>query len=85
MHRFECGSKIGSVECLTLGGNVGDNSIVITLGSCTEGSTLGGGAGGLVIFGENMFRSDSVVKLEEMVKLASEAKLYLPEKCEQSD
>ena len=43
------GSKLGDVEGISLGGVVGSDSCVCTLGGCKNGSTLGADADMLVI------------------------------------
>ena len=50
IHWFECVSNLGDVEGYSLGGGVGAESCVCTLGRCETGSTLGAGAGVMMIF-----------------------------------
>ena len=50
IHGFECGSKLGGVEGLYLGGCVGAESCVCTLIGCKTGCTLRDGAGVLMVF-----------------------------------
>ena len=54
---------------------MGDGAIVCTLRGCAKDSTLGSGAGDLVIVLVKYFYSDSVVTLGSIVKFASEAEL----------
>ena len=62
---------------------MGADAIFFTLKDCTTSSTLGAGAGGLVISGGKIFYSDSLVTLEKMIKFASKAELYFSAKCDQ--
>ena len=55
IHGFECGSKLVDVDGFTLGGYVGADASVFTLGGCTAGSTLVSGAVGMVIFCGKIF------------------------------
>ena len=50
IHGFGCGSKLGDVERCSLGGGVGADWSVCTIGGSKNGSTLGAGTGILGIF-----------------------------------
>ena len=50
IHGFGCGSNLGYVEGCSLGGDVGADWSVFTLGGYETGSTLGYGTGMLQIF-----------------------------------
>ena len=58
---------------------MGDKTIVFTLIGFINGSTLGYGAGGLLIFVAIYFCSDYVVTLEAIVKFSNKVELYFSE------